>query len=90
MNAGLIFISQFSMIFLLGLQTINVKDGREFSAAFVSLLLSLMSWNITGTVSSHYHEGMLSLIFASFAISGPLGIVASIRLNKWMSKKRKK
>ena len=80
-QALLVFVCQFSMIFLLGIQSLNVRDGKKLSAAITSLLLGITGWFITGTISSVYHEGMLSMVFFAFILSGPLGISFSIWLH---------
>lgn len=85
-----IFVCQYIMIFLLGLQSLTVKDGRKIQAAIVSLCLGIMGWNTTGIVSSHYHDGMMSPIFLSFLFGGPAGIVTSIAFNNWLNEQRRK
>ena len=66
---------------MLGIQSLNVRDGKKLSAAITSLLLGIAGWTITGTISSVYHEGMLSVVFFAFIFAGPLGISFSIWLH---------
>lgn len=86
-QALLIFCCQFVMIFLLGIQSQNVRDGKKLSAAITSLLLGITGWSITGTISSVYHEGMLSVVFFSFVLAGPLAIATSIWLHEKFNEK---
>jgi uncharacterized membrane protein YeaQ/YmgE (transglycosylase-associated protein family) len=85
-QALLIFCCQFVMIFLLGMQSQHVRDGKKLQAAITSLLLGITGWSITGTISSVYHEGMLSVVFFSFILAGPLGISTSIWIHTHFNK----
>lgn len=85
----LIVACQFSLVFMLGLQSQYVRDGRKVCAAITSLLLGVLGWNITGVVASAYHSGMFSQVFYCFIFSGPAGIVASIYLHEKFNKRIK-
>lgn len=73
-----IFISQYFMIMLLGLQSLNVNQGKKLAAAITSMLLGICGFVVTGIIAQAYQDGFLTLTFASFFIAGPLGIVSSI------------
>ena len=78
-NCVLIFIAQFCMIFLLGIQSMNIRDGNKLFAAITSLLLGMCGWYITGIISSAYNGGnVITPEFFSFLVAGPVGIVCSI------------
>lgn len=86
-QALIIFLCQFTMIGLLGLQSMNIRDGKKLAAAITSLCLGVAGWNITSIISQVNHEGMLSLVFFSFILSGPAGIVASMFVHEKFNSK---
>lgn len=73
-----IFLAQFLMIFLLGLQQLNVQGKHYLAAAITSLLLGVCGWTITSTIAAAHLEGLWSSIGISFLIAGPLGILAAM------------
>jgi len=85
-----IFLAQFLMIFLLGLQSINVNRGHKLLAALTSFGLGIAGFYVTGTIAQAYQEGMFSSMFLSFILSGPCGIVVSMMVHpkivKWLKK----
>ena len=81
-QAIVIFVCQFVLIFLMGIQSQLVRDGRIMYAAITSLLLGVMGWSITGIISSAYGQGMLSVVFFSFILAGPAGIASSIYIHQ--------
>jgi hypothetical protein len=81
-----IFIAQFSMIWLLGLQSINVNRGHKLIAALTSFALGIVGFYVTGTVASAYHEGMMSPMFISFILAGPCGILFSMYSHPYIVK----
>ena len=85
-----VFVCQYIMIGLLGLQSLNVRDGQKVHAAFTSLLLGIVGFQITGIISSVYSQGMLSLVFVSFVLAGPLGIYTSMCLHQHFKEKNEK
>lgn len=76
-----IFLCQYLVVLLLGLQSQNVRDRKMLAAAITSLLLGVTGWLVTGIVATAYHSGMLSLVFFSFIVAGPCGIVSSMWLH---------
>lgn len=87
-QALLIFVCQFVLIFLLGTQSQHVRDGKKLASAITSLLLGVAGWTITGIVSTAYVSGMFSLVFFSFIIAGPCGIVCSIMAHQYFRKEK--
>ena len=72
-----IFIAQYCTILLLGLQSLNVRDGKYTASAITSLLLGITGWFVTGIVSQAYKSNDV-LVFLSFLLAGPCGIVSSM------------
>jgi len=73
-----IFLAQFIMIMLLGLQSINVNRGDKVMAAITSFLLGICGFYVTGSVAKAYVDGIMSSVFVAYLIAGPLGIVTSM------------
>ena len=82
-----IWLAQYAMICLLGLQSINVNRGRYMASALTSLLLGFCGYFVTGIIASVYQSGEFGLVFWAFITAGPCGIVTSIWLNRHITKK---
>lgn len=80
-DAILIFVSQFSFILLLGLQSINVNSKHVVAAGLTSLTLGVVGFHVTGTIATAFKDGMFTLLWWSYILAGPLGIMASIKLH---------
>lgn len=76
-----IFVAQYSLIFLLGIQSLNVNSKRYKTAFVTSLCLGIVGFHVTGTVAAAYRDGMFTPIWWSFIFAGPLGIVSSMKLH---------
>lgn len=82
-----VFSSQFAMIFLLGIQQMNVT-GRHFVAAFItSLLLGICGYYLTSVIAQINIEGVLSSVWWSFIMSGPLGIITAMKVHPIIRKR---
>lgn len=86
MNETLIFVAQFSMIFLLGVQQLNVRDGHYIGAAITSLLLGVTGFTITSIVGKLQLEDLLRPIGVTFLVAGPIGITAAMYSHDWLVK----
>lgn len=75
----LVFISQFLLILLLGMQSLNVRDGRYFLAAITSLLLGIMGFYVTAQIA--IVKEALTSVWWFYIVAGPLGIVTSMWLH---------
>ena len=73
-----IFVAQYLTIFLLGFQSMNIRDGRKVAAAITSCCLGVSGYLTTGIISQNYSQGMLSWVFFGFLVAGPVGIVSSM------------
>ena len=87
MNEALIFLAQFSMIFLLGVQSLNVRDGHYVGAAVTSLLLGITGFTITSIVGKLHLEDLLEPIGLVFLVAGPVGIVTAMKSHDWLVRK---
>lgn len=84
-----IFAAQFTLIFLLGLQSQHIRDGKKMWAAITSAMLGVAGWVVTGVISGAYTQGMFSLVFFSFISAGPIAISLSIYVHEHFSKEKK-
>jgi len=84
----LVFVSQYLLILLLGLQSLNVRDGRVFLAAITSLLLGITGFYVTAQIA--IVKEALTSVWWFYIFAGPLGIMTSIKLHpkliKWLHK----
>lgn len=71
-----IFISQFLTIYLLGMQSLMVRDNHYLGAFLGSLLIGICQfyiYNITNTF------GLLSIDWFVFIIAGPVAIISAMK-----------
>lgn len=84
LDAILIFVSQFGLIYLLGFQQMNVVGKHYVAAAITSFLLGLFGWFTISIISSANLEGIFSFIFWVYVIAGPLAIVSAMRTHPYI------
>lgn len=73
MNALLLFVSTFGLVFALGLQSLNVNGGHRWAAFFTSFGIGLGNLVVLKLAPD---AGPLEI--AAYMAGGPLGIVASM------------
>lgn len=79
----ILFLSQFSLVFLLGFQSQNIRDNRFAMAAFGSLLIGLsqaFQWKVMPEASPSEMAVWLS--------AGPLAIVAAMWMHPRLTKRK--
>lgn len=84
-----VLLSQFVMILLLGLQSLNVNQRRYLAAAITSLLLGVIGFYLTGTVAEAHKDGAFTLTWWAYISGGPAGIVASMWLHQLLFERKK-
>lgn len=85
MTELLVFISQFSLVFLLGLQSQFVRDGHYIGAAIVSLALGIAGFYVTMQIA--IIKEMFTSIWWVYILAGPVAINSSIFVHKRYLKK---
>jgi hypothetical protein len=82
MNALLIFISTFVLVFALGFQSLNVNNGHKLAAGLTSFAIGLSNLILFKTVpDADFME------VAAYLLAGPFAIVLSMHAHaKWMKK----
>lgn len=90
MNAALVFIAQMFYIFLLGIQSRNIRDGQMVGAAMVSIALGVCGLYMTAEIAKAATggDGAISLAIA-YVAAGPCGICLAIWAHdKWRKHER--
>ncbi len=82
----IIFISQFAVVFLLGIQSQMVRDANCIGAAVGSLLIGFSQFFVFSIIGGLAAGNMLTAEGFAFMTSGPLAIVASIKTHPYMVK----
>lgn len=81
MTELIVFISQFLMVFLFGLQSLNFKGGHYVAAAITSFLLSLAGFYVIVQIS--LVKEMFTSIWWAYIFAGPFGAVLSMKLHPY-------
>ena len=79
MNELIIFCSQFLCVFLLGIQSLMVRDSNCTGAAIGSLLIGVSQFYIFSVIGGLSVSDIGSTSFISFILAGPIAIVVSIK-----------
>lgn len=85
MEAALVFAVQYVYILLLGLQSLNVNQGRYIAAAATSALLGVGGFYITSVIGAAKNME-LSMLWWCFVAAGPAGIVTAMRIHPLLVK----
>lgn len=83
----LIFLSQFMTVYLLGMQSLMVRDNNYLGAFVGSLLIGCCQfyiYNITGSFS------LLSLDWFMFIFAGPVAIISAMKTHPFLLKVMKR
>lgn len=86
MSALIIFISQFAVVFLLGIQSQMVRDANCAGAAVGSLFIGASQFFVFSIIGGLSAGDMFTVEGIAFMLSGPAAIVASIKTHPYMVK----
>lgn len=75
MSAALIFAASFGLVLCLGVQQLNVQQGRELAAVLTSVLIGLCNLALLKLVPAP--TDLVETL--AFLAGGPAGIVAAMR-----------
>ena len=82
-----IFLAQFIVIFLLGVQQKNVT-GHHYVLAFItSLVLGVAGWFLTSIVATANLEALFTTVYFAFIAAGPIAIIAAMKYHPWLVNK---
>jgi len=86
LDGMLIFVCQLAYVFLLGIQSRNVRDGQIASAAAVSTLLGLGGLYMTSAIARAAVSGGNPFLAVCYVAAGPIGICSAILLHDRLRK----
>lgn len=79
MSVLVIFLCQFLCVFLLGIQSLMVRDSNCYGAAMGSLLIGVSQFYIFSIIGGLSASDIGSYNWLAFILAGPLAIVVSIK-----------
>ena len=89
-----IFICQFICVYMLGVQSLMVRDANCQGAAMGSFLIGISQFYIFGIIGGLSADDINTLPFWAFILAGPSAIVNSIKthplLNEYVFKRKAK
>jgi hypothetical protein len=83
MHEFLIFLSSVSIVFLLGLQSLNVNGGYKVLAAVTSFGIGLCNFYILKQVPKETSGDLAAIAYLA---GGPIGIVLSMKTHAWITR----
>ena len=83
----LIFVCQFLTIFLLGMQSLMVRDDNRLGAATGSLMIGISQFYVLSVISDMGIDAVGTFQWIAFILAGPAGIVASMTAHPYIVKK---
>lgn len=86
MSAILIFSSQFAAVFLLGIQSLMVRDANCAGAAVGGVLISISQFFVYSSIGGLSTDDMLTAKGLAFMLASPVAIVASIKTHPYIVK----
>ena len=84
-----VFLCQCGYVFLLGIQSRNVRDGQLIPAAITSTILGLAGLYMTSAIARAAIDGGSASLAVAYVAAGPVGICLAIYLHDWSKQKCK-
>lgn len=81
-----IFINQFLVIYMLGLQSLMVRDGNIVGAMAGSLAIGIGSFYLYGAIGQLGPEAIGTSMFYAFIVAGPLAIATAMKTHPLLQK----
>lgn len=82
---ALLFFSSLFMVFLLGMQSLNVNGGHYMAAAVTSILIGVCNFFVLRYIPTS--QDMSFWPFIAYIAGGPIGIVLSILFHQKFRKR---
>jgi hypothetical protein len=79
-EAAVVFVAQYLMVLLLGLQSLNVRDRHYVLAGITSFMLGVCGFYVTSIVGAAKGQ-VLTILWWSFVIAGPCGIITAMAVH---------
>jgi hypothetical protein len=83
----IVFLCQLTYVFMLGLQSRNVRDGQYAGAAMVSTVLGVMGLFMTSAIARAAVNGGDVQLALAYIAAGPLGICLAMYLHDKITRK---
>ena len=74
----MIFLGQFILVGLLGIQQMNVQGRHYIAAAITSLILGISAFHVTAIIAEAGKAGVFSAEYFAYLLAGPLAICTAI------------
>jgi hypothetical protein len=86
MSELIIFLAQFICVFLLGIQSLMVRDSNCIGAASGSLMIGISQFYIFSIIGGLSGADIGAGDWWAFILAGPVAIVISIKTHPYISK----
>lgn len=86
MNALIIFIAQFCVVYLMGIQSLNIKGGHYLAAAITSFIMGIFAFASTSIIGKMRLDDIISMVGIVFLIASPLGITCAMASHRHLVK----
>tara|TARA_B100001063_G_scaffold247320_1_gene292603 strand:+ start:2636 stop:2932 length:297 start_codon:yes stop_codon:yes gene_type:complete len=80
-TALIIFISQFAVVFLLGIQSLMVRDSNCWGSAIGAVFIGVSQFFVFSIIGGLSANGMFTSEGVAFLLAGPFAIVSSIKMH---------
>lgn len=80
MSNLLIFVCQFLVVLLLGVQSLAVRDSNRIIATVISFMIGVNGWYLTTTLGKLPVGDWLTVPWWCYVVAGPMAINVSISL----------
>jgi hypothetical protein len=85
-----LFVGQFLLIYVLGIQSLMVRDDNYVGAAIGATLIGISQFYLTSLISNMGIESIGTLAWCVFVVAGPLAIVTSMKTHPFIARLTKK
>lgn len=81
-----IFLAQFVTVYLLGVQSLNVRDGNYVGAALTSVALGCSGYYLAAAVGKLPADAWFSAPWWAYIAAGPVAICSAIKTHPHLSR----
>jgi len=86
LDLALLFIAQFSAVFLMGVQQQNVQGNHKVWAAITSLAIGVAMFYIVAVLAEVGRNGLLTAEGITYLTAGPIAIVSAMYVHPRLRK----
>jgi hypothetical protein len=81
-----LFLCQFVTIYMLGIQSLMVRDNNYIGAMLGSLIIGTTQFYLLSVISEMGFESIGTALWYAFIAAGPLAIATSMKTHPYISK----